>query len=399
VNCLLRGHYSSVSAPTGTCVNPLGLSSPSVCSLVRGVCAGSYQPLLPPGLSRRYLCESFLRYQGPYPGGPSECLCLFLPPSHRPSPSSEWGRLPACAVKRFHDGTSLETATIPLCSGLRVCSPPRSFPPQKLITPGRPRLLSEPNMLRFLRMHRILLPSEYRQLMVWGLPPHKIHNLVGCSQMWTYSPQKRQAGSAFALMYRLLRRSCTLIRVFVIPPVPSVLLESLPSSRAPLLHGHYAASQLTMCPSATLSSSTVFLVWPVIRLPCFRHLSWRDEEGFSSCLICPCYRAVPTTPPKWHVASVSPRHVMLPSPRTRGLGLRTFSFFSRPLWVHFRCWDRTQARRCEGEGLPVSPFRLRDGVTISPTPRFPRPPDNPGRPSFSGPVRNLGFPPWVFPAE
>ena len=59
-----------------------------------------------------------------------------------------------------------------------------------------------------------------------------------------------------------------LSQVFVIPPVPSVLLESLPSSRAPLLHGHYAASQLTTCPSATLSSSTVFLVWPVIRLPC-----------------------------------------------------------------------------------------------------------------------------------
>src|SRR6516225_9986761 len=115
--------------------------------------------------------------------------------------------------------------------------------------------------------------------------------------MWTYSPQKRQAGSAFALMYRLLRRSCTLIGVFVIPPVPSVLLESLPSSRAPLLHGHYAASQLTTCCSA------IFL--------------WRDEEGFSSCSLCPCYRAVPTTPPKWHAASVSPRHVMLPSPRDR----------------------------------------------------------------------------------
>src|SRR6516162_5568831 len=66
--------------------------------------------------------------------------------------------------------------------------------------------------------------------------------------MWTYSPQKRQAGSAFALMYRLLRRSCTLIGVFVIPPVPSVLLESLPSSRAPLLHGHYAASPLLRAP-------------------------------------------------------------------------------------------------------------------------------------------------------
>src|SRR5215471_6352783 len=66
--------------------------------------------------------------------------------------------------------------------------------------------------------------------------------------MWTYSPQKRQAGSAFALMYRLLLRSCTLMGVFVISPVPSFLSESLPSSRAPLLHGYYAASQLLLAP-------------------------------------------------------------------------------------------------------------------------------------------------------
>src|SRR5260370_16883110 len=45
--------------------------------------------------------------------------------------------------------------------------------------------------------------------------------------MWTYSPQKRQAGSAFALMYRLLLRSCKLMGVFVISPLPSFLLESL----------------------------------------------------------------------------------------------------------------------------------------------------------------------------
>ena len=73
-----------------------------------------------------------------------------------------------------------------------------------------------------------------------------------------------------------------------------------------------------------------------MRLPCFRHLSWRDEEGFSSCSICPYYRAVPTTPPKWHIASVNPRHVMLPSPRSRGLGLRIFVFSRGHLWVYFR---------------------------------------------------------------
>src|SRR6516164_3636064 len=144
-------------------------------------------------------------------------------------------------------------------------------------------------------------------------------------------------------MYRLLRRSCTLIGVFVIPPVPSVLLESLPSSRAPLLHGHYAASQLTTCPSATLSSSTVFPGLASYTASLLRHISWRDEEGFSSRSICPCYRAAPTTPPEWHVASVSPRHVMLPSPRKRGLGLRISVLFRGHLWVHFRCGPVTRS--------------------------------------------------------
>src|ERR1019366_5046447 len=53
------------------------------------------------------------------------------------------------------------------------------------------------------------------------------------------------------------------------------------------------------------------------------------EDGFSSCLTCPCHRAAPTTPPECHDVSVSPRHAMLPSPRTRGLGLRGL-FLSRP---------------------------------------------------------------------
>jgi hypothetical protein len=52
--------------------------------------------------------------------------------------------------------------------------------------------------------------------------------------------------------------------------------------------------------------------------------------GVTSCSTCPCHRAVPTTPPECHAASVSPRHAMLPSPRSRGLGLRTY-FLSRPL--------------------------------------------------------------------
>ena len=64
-------------------------------SLVQEVSAGCFQPLLPPGSSRRYHCESFLGCLVPYHGGPTECLYLFLPPCHRPSPQRGLGRLPA----------------------------------------------------------------------------------------------------------------------------------------------------------------------------------------------------------------------------------------------------------------------------------------------------------------
>src|SRR5580658_8843878 len=63
--------------------------------LVRGVSAGCDQPLLPAGLSRRYLCESFPGCLGPCHDGFAECICLFLPPRHRPSPVHYRGRLPA----------------------------------------------------------------------------------------------------------------------------------------------------------------------------------------------------------------------------------------------------------------------------------------------------------------
>src|SRR5229473_4916525 len=75
---------------------PLALLSFGL-SLVRGVSAGCYQPLLPAGPSRRYLCESFPGCLGPCHGGSAECVCLFLPPRHRPSLVHYRGRLPACS--------------------------------------------------------------------------------------------------------------------------------------------------------------------------------------------------------------------------------------------------------------------------------------------------------------
>jgi hypothetical protein len=114
----------------------------SALGLVRGVSAGCYQPLLPTGPSRRYLCESFPRCLGPCHGGSAECTCLFLPPRHRPSPVHYRGRLPAYTRRNdFMTDRFFETAAISLCSGPQVCSPPRSFLPLRLIAARQPRLL------------------------------------------------------------------------------------------------------------------------------------------------------------------------------------------------------------------------------------------------------------------
>src|SRR5260370_4599138 len=126
-------------------------------SLVGGVSAGCYHPLLPAGPSRRYLCESFPGCLGPCHGGFAECACRFLPPRHRPSPVHYRGRLPACTRQNdFMTDPFFETAAISLCSGPQVCSPPRPFLPLRLIARrAAEAFTSEQNMLRCLRMHRI----------------------------------------------------------------------------------------------------------------------------------------------------------------------------------------------------------------------------------------------------
>ena len=121
---------------------PLALLSFGL-SLVRGVSAGCYQPLLLAGPSRRYLYESFPECLGSCHGGPVECICLFLPPRrHRPSPVHYRGRLPAVPRQNdFMTDRLFETAAISLCSGPQVCSPPRSSLLLQLIAAGRPRFL------------------------------------------------------------------------------------------------------------------------------------------------------------------------------------------------------------------------------------------------------------------
>src|SRR5262249_33890446 len=128
---------------------PIRLGSPLLrpTPRARSLCR-FYQPLLPAGPSRRYLCESFPGCLDPCHGGPGmACACFFLPVIGLPPFPIEVG-FPAFARQNdFLTDPFFETAVISLCSGPQVCSPPRSFPPQWLIASGQPGLLSEQNML------------------------------------------------------------------------------------------------------------------------------------------------------------------------------------------------------------------------------------------------------------
>jgi hypothetical protein len=90
-----------------------------------GVYAGCYQPLLPAGPSRRYLCESFPGCLDPCHGGTwSACACFFLHVIGLPPYTIEVG-FPAFARQNdFLTDLFFETAVISLCSGPQVAHPP-----------------------------------------------------------------------------------------------------------------------------------------------------------------------------------------------------------------------------------------------------------------------------------
>src|SRR5712691_11793684 len=74
-------------------------------SLVRAVSAGCYQSLLPAGLSRRYLCESFPGCMGPCHGGFTECICFSASPSSAFPRTLSRSASRLSPSKRFHDGS------------------------------------------------------------------------------------------------------------------------------------------------------------------------------------------------------------------------------------------------------------------------------------------------------
>ena len=109
--------------------------------------------------------------------------------------------------------------------------------------------------------------------------------------------KKPQDFSAFALTYILRLSSCRVMGDFVISPLPRLLTKEL-CAAGPLCSTGVAPFQRYYGPSR---HRLVFDRFPgasgyaVYLAP---SISRRDEDGFSSCLACPCHRAVPTTPPQ-----------------------------------------------------------------------------------------------------
>src|ERR1700688_3910168 len=105
---------------------------------------------------------------------------------------------------------------------------------------------------------------------------------VSILQTWTYSPQNRQDGSAFALTYILRLRSCKSMDAFVISPLPSPMLETsqmagpLRSADIAPLHRYYRPSRhpLVFGRLPGFAGYTAYLAPTISR---------RDEAGFSSC--------------------------------------------------------------------------------------------------------------------
>ena len=109
---------------------------------------------------------------------------------------------------------------------------------------------------------------------------------------------KRQDVSAFALTYSLRLRSCKLMDAFVISSLPSRLKETLQAA------GSLRSTGVTPLPRSYrpdrhphafgrfpgFAGYTTYLA-PVISHP--------GREGFTIHSVCPCHRAVASTPPRW----------------------------------------------------------------------------------------------------
>src|SRR6266478_1484995 len=91
--------------------------------------------------------------------------------------------------KRFHDGSPFRD-----CSHFFMFRPLGLLAPQlRLIAAEQPRLLRPSRTCVFTSACIGYANHPPRQLVVWGLAPHEIHSLVGCSSVTAIFHQYSQA--------------------------------------------------------------------------------------------------------------------------------------------------------------------------------------------------------------
>ena len=135
---------------------------------------------------------------GPIPRWFLWCTRPFLPRGHRPSPCRDRLGSPQQSVQRLPYGRFHGAAVVRLCSGLRVCSPPRSLPPQYPMALGSRGLYVRAYDGSLPPRPSDMLAVRIGQLTAWGLPPHKIRGLAARSpdvisaclslDAWTLTP-------------------------------------------------------------------------------------------------------------------------------------------------------------------------------------------------------------------
>jgi hypothetical protein len=136
VHRLLRGHYSSVIAPTDSFANPVWLFCPSALASCKKSSQVATSPCCPRDLPDVVSANLSSDAWSPTTAVPrSAYTCFFLrviglPPERSGSASRFSPRI------RLLAGGVFEAADISLCSGLRVCSSPRSFLPLLRVPQG-----------------------------------------------------------------------------------------------------------------------------------------------------------------------------------------------------------------------------------------------------------------------
>ena len=180
---------SLVRAPAPVLLPPPGSVLPSPPGLGRWLAA--------PAGSRPF--PTFSRRRGPGVLGPLPRRRVrrpgpLLPSRPRPAPRADPGGAPPWTVQRLPDGALVAAAVMRGCAGPPGCSPPRSLLPRRLPPSGRRACASRAAQGVFPPHAPAMLPVCIGQWTVWGLAPHEIRSLVGCSPNAAPQPLLEAAG-------------------------------------------------------------------------------------------------------------------------------------------------------------------------------------------------------------